>query len=160
MTSAPADSSSALFQRIHDLYQQKPNFTQYIGQSDPVSDHHADKFESPLRNEHSTAAQVRRCLFNTSGGNIIQKRKKIPDMPVHPAEENVSSGSITDQVAKESSDSTASTAPMHQEDNKVTSGGSVSANAHKANPGPVMAQDIGKPASKEELKKRVEELNK
>jgi hypothetical protein len=31
---------------------------------------------------------------------------------------------------------------------------------HKANPGPVIAQNIGEPASKEELKKRAEELNK
>lgn len=32
--------------------------------------------------------------------------------------------------------------------------------AHSANPGPVMAQNLGEPASKEELKKRAEELNK
>lgn len=31
---------------------------------------------------------------------------------------------------------------------------------HKANPGPVMGQDLGQPASKEELRKRAEELNK
>ena len=31
---------------------------------------------------------------------------------------------------------------------------------HQANPGPVISQDIGEPASKEELKKRAEELNK
>jgi hypothetical protein len=86
---------------------------------------------------------------------------------------------ITDQVAKESSDSTASTHPAHQVDTGAISGGSLGANAHKANPvrifnllrhyrsdvnipiqGPVIAEDIGKPASKEELKKRAEELNK
>jgi len=32
--------------------------------------------------------------------------------------------------------------------------------AHKANPGPVMAENIGKPESKEALKARAEELNK
>ena len=31
---------------------------------------------------------------------------------------------------------------------------------HQANPGPVISQDIGEPASKEELRKRAEELNK
>ncbi|KAF2655803.1 hypothetical protein K491DRAFT_692593 [Lophiostoma macrostomum CBS 122681] len=80
-------------------------------------------------------------------------------MPVHPAEENTS-GSITDQVAKDSSDSNASSHPLHQEDTGATSGGSVGAQAHKANPGPVVAENIGEPASKEELRKRAEELNK
>ncbi|KAF2116931.1 hypothetical protein BDV96DRAFT_645330 [Lophiotrema nucula] len=80
-------------------------------------------------------------------------------MPHHPAEENTSSN-IFDQVAKESSDSTASTHEHHDEQSSATSGGSIAANAHKANPGPVIAEDIGKPASKEELKKRAEELNK
>ena len=80
-------------------------------------------------------------------------------MPVHPAEENAT-GSITDQVAKESNDSTASSAPLHQEDTGATSGGSLGAMAHKANPGPVIAENIGEPASKEELKKRAAELNK
>ncbi|KAF2190556.1 hypothetical protein K469DRAFT_558619 [Zopfia rhizophila CBS 207.26] len=80
-------------------------------------------------------------------------------MPVHPAEENTS-GNITDQVAKDSSNSTASTHSAHQENTGATSGGSIGIQAHKANPGPVIAEDIGKPASKEELKKRAEELNK
>ncbi|KAM3419000.1 hypothetical protein BST61_g4956 [Cercospora zeina] len=31
---------------------------------------------------------------------------------------------------------------------------------HQANPGPVIAENLGEPASKEELKKRSEELNK
>jgi hypothetical protein len=31
---------------------------------------------------------------------------------------------------------------------------------HQANPGPVIAENLGKPASKEELRKRAEELNK
>ncbi|KAF2446840.1 hypothetical protein P171DRAFT_482918 [Karstenula rhodostoma CBS 690.94] len=80
-------------------------------------------------------------------------------MPVHPAEENAT-GSITDQVAKESSDSNASTHQHHDVDTGATSGGSASANAHKAAPGPVHADNLPEPASKEELKKRAEELNK
>lgn len=79
-------------------------------------------------------------------------------MPVHPAEETTS-GSITDKVAKESSDSNASSHQIHQEENQATSGGSVAAQAHKANPGPVKADNLPTPASKEELKKRAEELN-
>jgi len=78
-------------------------------------------------------------------------------MPVHAAEENAT-GSITDQVAKDSSDSTASTHDSHKVDTGVNPGG-VHANAHKANPGPVMAENIGKPADKEELRKRAQELN-
>ncbi|KAK3080270.1 hypothetical protein LTS18_002683 [Coniosporium uncinatum] len=87
-------------------------------------------------------------------------------MPHHPAEENAT-GSITDQVAKESSDSTASSHELHDEDTGASSGGSTgpkkaSVQDHQANPGPVSASsaDLGEPASKEELKKRSEELNK
>ncbi|RMZ74286.1 peptidase c40 [Pyrenophora seminiperda CCB06] len=67
---------------------------------------------------------------------------------------------ITDQVAKESSDSNASTHPHHDVDTGATSGGSASAMAHKAHPGPVMADNMPAPETKENLKKRAEELNK
>ncbi|UPX16134.1 uncharacterized protein EKO05_0006553 [Ascochyta rabiei] len=80
-------------------------------------------------------------------------------MPVHSAEETTT-GSITDKVAKESKDSNASSHELHNEDNQATSGGSVAANAHRANPGPVHADNLPEAASKEELKKRAEELNK
>jgi len=72
-------------------------------------------------------------------------------MPVMPTEENTG-GDITDQVAKESKDSTASDHPIH--DKKAH------AMDHHATPGPVISEDIGKPASKEELKARAAELNK
>lgn len=122
-------------------------------------------------------------------------------MPVHPAEETTGGSKsfpphrrhqpyfihtanlipgITDKVAKESSDSNASTHQIHDEDHSgISSGGNVAANAHKANPvraasgwlaglrwglttrqGPVHADNLPEPASKEELKKRAEELNK
>ncbi|KAH4413945.1 hypothetical protein HBH70_059100 [Parastagonospora nodorum] len=82
-------------------------------------------------------------------------------MPVYPAEENAT-GSITDKVAKESSDSNASTHELHdsKEANEATSGGAAHANAHKANPGPVHADNLPTPESKADLKKRAEELNK
>jgi hypothetical protein len=88
---------------------------------------------------------------------------------------------ITDKVAKESSDSNASTHQIHDDANadKATSGGGLHANAHKANPvraspgwftslrwklttrqGPVHADNLPTPESKEDLKKRAEELNK
>jgi hypothetical protein len=86
---------------------------------------------------------------------------------------------ITDKIAQESSDSNASTHELHKDAGKdVTSGGSVGANAHKANPvwsctwrtmlawtltarqGPVHADNLPTPESKEDLKKRAEELNK
>ncbi|KAM0722472.1 hypothetical protein Q7P37_001913 [Cladosporium fusiforme] len=80
-------------------------------------------------------------------------------MPVLPKEEEAT-GNITDQVAKESSDSNASSHPLHQTDNKTTSGGTATFEHHQANPGPVIADNLGEPASKEDLKKRSEELNK
>lgn len=71
-------------------------------------------------------------------------------MPHHDKEENTTAGStyatcltcfstdsllgITDQVAKESSDSNASTHPMHQVDTGATSGGKATAQDHAANP--------------------------
>jgi len=67
---------------------------------------------------------------------------------------------ITDQVAKESKDSTASSHEIHDVDTKASSGGAASLEHHKANPGPVIADNLGEPASKEELKKRSDELNK
>ncbi|EON68771.1 hypothetical protein W97_08029 [Coniosporium apollinis CBS 100218] len=99
------------------------------------------------------------------------------NMPVHPSEE-VAEGNLTDQVAKESSDSTASTHELHQEDTGATSGGKASAMDHKANPssaaaamtemvqdkakelGPVIAENLGEPESKEALKDRAKALNK
>ncbi|OSS50062.1 hypothetical protein B5807_04988 [Epicoccum nigrum] len=75
------------------------------------------------------------------------------NMPVHPVEETAA-GSITDKIAKESKDSTASDHPLHEQEDQA------SANAHKANPGPVHADNLPEKASKEELKKRAEELNK
>jgi hypothetical protein len=85
---------------------------------------------------------------------------------------------ITDQVAKESKDSTASTHENHDVDTGATSGGNLHAQAHKANPvrgwleglwwgtglttrqGPVHADNLPAAESKENLKKRAEELNK
>jgi hypothetical protein len=87
---------------------------------------------------------------------------------------------ITDKVAKESSDSTASSHELHDEDQShISSGGNIGANAHKANPvrsgmidtlawkaglmqrqGPVQADNLPAPETKENLKKRAEELNK
>ncbi|GME24151.1 hypothetical protein GTA08_BOTSDO07590 [Neofusicoccum parvum] len=83
-------------------------------------------------------------------------------MPHHLAEENTT-GDITDKVAKESSDSNASTHPLHQTESAATSGGAQSratAGDHSAAPGPAIAENLGQPASKEELKARAAELNK
>lgn len=81
-------------------------------------------------------------------------------------------------VAKESSDSNASSHPMHDVEQSATSGGKATAQDHSANPvsycfarcpilvtdqseqGPVMAEGLGEPASKDDLKKRAAELNK
>ncbi|KAF2839798.1 hypothetical protein M501DRAFT_991804 [Patellaria atrata CBS 101060] len=92
----------------------------------------------------------------------LRARQKIldRDMPVHRKEEETG-GDITDQVAKESSVSTASDHPVHQEDTGASSGGlKATAEHHKAHPGPAIPDEMPKAASREELQKRSEELNK
>ncbi|KAF2083337.1 hypothetical protein K490DRAFT_69911 [Saccharata proteae CBS 121410] len=83
-------------------------------------------------------------------------------MPHHPAEENTG-GNLTDKVAKENpADSNASTHDMHKEDSDATSGGlqgKATAMDHMSK-GPVISDNIGEPASKEDLKARAAELNK
>jgi hypothetical protein len=132
---APSQPSS-LISKINSYYESRTSAVLFIKQPPNVT----------------TLEQRVEALHITNSPNHI-------NMPVHPAEETAG-GNITDKVAKESSDSNASTHPLHDEENNATSGGSVSANAHKANPGPVHADNLPTPASKEELKKRAEELNK
>ncbi|KAI4638415.1 hypothetical protein J4E93_010215 [Alternaria ventricosa] len=62
-------------------------------------------------------------------------------------------GSLTDKIAKESSDSTASSHDNHAE------GGNLAASAHNSK-GPAIPDNMPKAESKEDLKKRAEELNK
>ena len=85
-------------------------------------------------------------------------------MPVHPSEEETQSG-ITEVIAKNPSSNTESTAsdhPIHHGhhgDDKVKA----QAKDFNATPGPVIPQsadDLGEPASKDELKARAAELNK
>ncbi|KAF2404270.1 hypothetical protein EJ06DRAFT_578941 [Trichodelitschia bisporula] len=82
-------------------------------------------------------------------------------MPVLPTDSSQSN--LTDKVAKESPESTASSHPLHQEGQDKESGGKgklASAMDHLAHPGPAISDNLGKPASKEELHARSEELNK
>ncbi|CAG5156599.1 uncharacterized protein ALTATR162_LOCUS4396 [Alternaria atra] len=65
----------------------------------------------------------------------------------HPVEQGVA-GSLTDKIAKESSDSTASSHANHAD-----------IQAHNSK-GPVIPDNMPKAESKEDLKKRAEELNK
>ncbi|KAI4632633.1 uncharacterized protein J4E87_002107 [Alternaria ethzedia] len=60
---------------------------------------------------------------------------------------------LTDKIAKESSDSTASSHDNHAE------GGNLLASAHNSK-GPAIPDNMPKAESKEDLKKRAEELNK
>lgn len=84
-------------------------------------------------------------------------------MPVHPSEENVDSGSITEKVAKNPSSATGSTASDHAAHKDDHSAGKASAQDHQAHPGPAIPQsmdDVEKPVPKEELRARAAELNK
>ncbi|RVX69120.1 hypothetical protein B0A52_06833 [Exophiala mesophila] len=74
-------------------------------------------------------------------------------MPAHPAEETHSEprGSITDKVAKESSDSNASDHPIHQKAQPH----------HHQGKGPQISDNIPTEApSKDELRAKAQELNK
>ncbi|PSK33579.1 hypothetical protein B9Z65_7466 [Elsinoe australis] len=78
------------------------------------------------------------------------------NMPVLPQEDKASGGNITDQVAKESSESTASSHPIHKEGE----GAKATIQDHQANPGIALSDKLPQAASKDELKARAEELNK
>ncbi|EHY57327.1 hypothetical protein HRR83_002814 [Exophiala dermatitidis] len=77
-------------------------------------------------------------------------------MPQHPAEENTQSN-IFDKVAKESSDSTASDHPIHNEN----SGPLKQATSEDLrSKGPQISEDMPPAASKDELKAKAQEMNK
>jgi len=82
-------------------------------------------------------------------------------MPVHPSEEEAPSG-IYEKIAKDPSSTTESTASKHeQHDNEHTPGGKASAQdmQSKGPQIPMNMSDFPPKASKEELKKRSDELN-
>ena len=58
---------------------------------------------------------------------------------------------MTDKIAQGSKDSNASGHPIQEK---------AKAEHHQANPGPVIAENLGQPSSKEENRKRAEEMNK
>ena len=60
-------------------------------------------------------------------------------------------------VAKQSKDSTASDHPIHSESETK---GVAAAEHHQANPGPAISQNLGEATSKEENRKKAEEMNK
>ncbi|KAJ9635495.1 hypothetical protein H2201_003154 [Coniosporium apollinis] len=134
MTTTTAKEPS-FHERIQDYYAQK------------------DKHYDPIINAFKDADT------ETNLSQVTVPIRTQDTMPVHPSEE-VAEGNLTDLVAKQSSDSTASTHPMHQEDTGATSGGKASAMDHKANPGPVIAENLGEPESKEALRDRAKALNK
>ncbi|KAF2017453.1 hypothetical protein BU24DRAFT_420504 [Aaosphaeria arxii CBS 175.79] len=157
----PTDLSDFIRKEAESSQQKNSSSSDSTLPKNDVDDYLSKKAKGLEITEEDRKQYVRELQIVGSKNHFQKHRpqKKEANMPVHPAEENAT-GNITDKVAKESSDSTASSHPAHQEDNKATSGGSVSANAHKANLGPVVDQDIGKPASRDELKARSEELNK
>ncbi|KAF2466012.1 uncharacterized protein BDR25DRAFT_306463 [Lindgomyces ingoldianus] len=169
MPPSSGSGEPSIHQLIAEYHEKKPNFPQLF-QDSPPDPPEKTKLEPAPKQKQSYEEYLKQSVEKLKShkeerdlrllipGARRQKSHPVA-MPHHPAEENAT-GNITDQVAKDASDSTASTHPHHQVDAGATSGGSIGAQAHKANPGPVMAEDIGKPASKEELKKRAEELNK
>jgi hypothetical protein len=168
-----SSSPSTLPDFVDAYYAQKPNFADLASSDSESEGDEEPEHEKETEKEEKEGVFAEKSLedalkdlelhpevFGTKTLKDFRKGfKRKEKMPAHPAEE-YAGGNITDQVAKDSSDSTASTHPRHQEGTGATSGGSLGAMAHKANPGPVMAENIGKPESKEALKARAEELNK
>ncbi|KAI9838897.1 MAG: hypothetical protein M1819_004105 [Sarea resinae] len=78
-----------------------------------------------------------------------------------PSEDNTSTGGgITEQIAKNPSSNTGSTASGHDLHKDDYSSGKAKAQDFKATPGPAIPQgDLPPKASKEELKARSQELN-
>jgi len=84
-------------------------------------------------------------------------------MPVHPAEENAPSG-ITEKLAKDPSSKTESTASEHaghaNEHNPLGADSGKATQQDFVGKGPQIVEDMPMKASKEEVKARMEELNK
>ncbi|KAF2024349.1 hypothetical protein EK21DRAFT_78911 [Setomelanomma holmii] len=146
MPSAPPSSSVPYAKKIKWLREDTHDYTKYL--TSPSSTTDTSTVEKAVQELNVKDKDL-------SEEEQIEAIRKSFLMPSHPAEEN------TGGIAKESSNSTASTHQIHDEDHSgITSGGNVSANAHKANPGPVHADNLPTPETKEDLKKRAEELNK
>ncbi|EXJ86358.1 hypothetical protein A1O3_03309 [Capronia epimyces CBS 606.96] len=77
-------------------------------------------------------------------------------MPQHPAEENTQSH-IFDKVAKESSDSTASNHPLHDENKGPLK--QATSEDHRSK-GPQLSDNLPPAADKEELRAKAREMNK
>ncbi|KAK4963783.1 hypothetical protein LTR66_011560 [Elasticomyces elasticus] len=149
MSDTPGSSPKSPFRElVNDYYTRKPDFKALENQYPAKAYLYGDDIvytDPKEQEEHS---------------KTLEAQNKRADMPVHPAEENTG-GSIFDQVAKESKDSNASDHPLHDVDTGASSGGmKASIHDHKATPGPAMSDNLGKPASKDELKARAAELNK
>ncbi|KAH7392603.1 hypothetical protein BKA66DRAFT_567932 [Pyrenochaeta sp. MPI-SDFR-AT-0127] len=154
-----SSTEQSFIDKINTYYENYPDSTEFIGKLDetPATTTLEQGVEGLQVKETDKTEAFRTDFLYIGGPEVILNSKKKKKVLREKIKEDAS---ITDKVAKESSDSTASSHQIHDEDNQATSGGSVGAQAHKANPGPVQADNLPTPASKEELKKRAEELNK
>ncbi|KAK3699709.1 hypothetical protein LTR37_016314 [Vermiconidia calcicola] len=160
-----ASSSPAASQRpteeqlraINNYLSKKPDFDKLIQEANQYKQDHPTRL---VKSEYDSEIKAAvKAVFEERQEGV--KSTQAPKMPVGVREEEAGSN-LTDLVAKQSKDSTASDHQLH--DTETTDTGHTKETAsmehHKANPGPVISQDIGEPASKDELKKRSEELNK
>jgi hypothetical protein len=122
-----------------------------------------DFIKSPFINKYQNFILKTRRRSNTPHGHLTNQ---IPlTMPHHESEETQDhvAGSITDQIAKNPSSNTESTASDHQLHDEKEEGETALYEHHKAHPGPVDPKDksvFETKASPEELTKRAQELNK
>lgn len=93
-----------------------------------------------------------------------EQRSKTAEMPHHP-KDNESEPGKDNIITREAAVANACvskdpTKKISQETEPSNTKDKAKWEHHKANPGPVMAENLGQPASKDELRKRAEELNK
>ncbi|KAK5132221.1 hypothetical protein LTR08_009281 [Meristemomyces frigidus] len=151
----PSSPSSSSFKKPNTKAPSKPELdaiSAYLAQKPSFS---LDTAKQPFLLERKTTDHDRKLDGAVRASLELARRGREED------EVQSASGGIMDQVAKESKDSTASSHPMHQAGGvDGRAGGKATVQDHHGTPGPVISQDLGEVASKEESRKRAEELNK
>ncbi|KAF1939181.1 hypothetical protein EJ02DRAFT_352898 [Clathrospora elynae] len=161
MASSPSSNQSDL-NKINAFYANYKHISEFIGKSHdteaPTLEDDVEKLtvKENRTKEDKVDAFCKEFLY-IGGPEVIERSSKKKDVKQATSKQHAG---ITDQVAKESSDSNASTHQHHDVDTGASSGGNAHAQAHKANLGPVHADNLPTPESKDDLKKRAEELNK
>jgi hypothetical protein len=140
---------------------QKPDFEKLVKEARenpnrPLTGSRQTEYSRKVKEAVKEVLEERRAL--------AEQGSKTTEMPHHP-KDNTSESSKDMIIAREAvianrSDLKDSTEKVSQETEPSNTKDKATVHHHKANPGPVMADNLGPKAGKEELRKRAEELNK